>query len=336
MRMSLSEADAFIRDCLIKAGCDELNAAAVAATVGGAERDICASHGLFRLPGYLKSLNSGKVNGKSRPRVEQLAPSVLRVHGDDGFAPMALSVGRDPLVRLAQQQGIAALGIIKTHHFAALWPEVSALAERGLCAFAFTSYKPVVAPAGGKRAMYGTNPMAFGWPRPNGQPMVFDQASATLARGDIMIAARDGHTVPLGVGLDADGNETTDPNAILKGVQLAFGGYKGAALALMVELLAGPLIGEALSFETAITDNNDGGPPSGGEFLMAIDPSRFGDPQNFAAHAELLFARMLEEPGVRLPADRRYANRKITAERGIEFPDSIYAEILSLVPGHKG
>jgi len=226
---------------------------------------------------------------------------------------------------------MAALALVRIFHFSALWFEVEALAEQGLCAFAFTSYKPVVAAAGGRRPIFGTNPMAFGWPRPGREPMVFDQASATMARGDVMIAARDGQTVPLGVGLDATGNHTTDPNKILNGVQLAFGGYKGAAIAMMVELLAGPLIGECLSFEAAEADNNDGGPPCGGELILAIDPGRFGDPRNFASHAEALFSRMLEEDGVRLPGDRRYANRKRTTQHGIEVPDPLHAEISMLV-----
>lgn len=310
-------------------GCDEANANALAAVMSAAERDLCHSHGLFRLPGYIASLKSGKVNGSARPTVSRLAPGVVQVQGDLGFAPLAQEVGREPLAEAARANGIAALSIVRTHHFQALWYETAAVAELGLCAMAFTAYMPAVAPAGGSRPFFGTNPMAFAWPRPEGPPMVFDQASSAMARGEIMIAARDGHTLPEGAGVDADGNPTTDPRAILGGAQLAFGGYKGAAIALMIELLVGPLIGECTSPEAARADNKDGGPPTGGELMIAIDPSRFGDPEGYLTHGEQLFAELLAQEGTRLPADRRYANRAVTAAKGVDIPQSLFDNILA-------
>jgi len=306
------------------------NATAVADAITAAERDYCHAHGLFRLPGYIASLQSGKVNGKADPVLEILAPAVLRIDGDHGYAPLALQRGHIPLADCARKQGIAALSIVHTHHFAALWMEVSALAEQGLCAFAFTAYMPCVAPAGGSKPFYGTNPMAFGWPRKNGRPMVFDQASAAMARGEIMLAQLAGKQVAEGVGLDREGNSTTDPGAILEGAQLAFGGHKGAALALMIELLVGPLIGERSSIEAAAADNGDGGPARGGELLLAIDPRRFGDPDHWAEHAEALFASLLEQPGTRLPSDRRYHGREQTRQHGIEISSTLFTEIHTL------
>ena len=132
------------------------------------------------------------------------------------------------LAEAAQTIGIAALAISHTHHFAALWPETEALAERGLVGLACTAYKPAVAPAGAKKALFGTNPISFAWPRPGKTPLVYDMATAAKALGEVQIAARDGHSVPLGTGLDAEGNETTDPGKIANGgVLLPFGGYKG-------------------------------------------------------------------------------------------------------------
>ena len=329
VRLSLEDAHELAMSCLIANGCDNANATSVTATIMAAERDGCASHGLFRLPGYVSSLKSGKVDGKAAPRVEDLAPAVVHVDGAMGFAPLALDVGRAPLAQKAEQNGIAALAITKTHHFAALWIEAAALAEQGLCAFAFTSATPAVAPAGGTKPFYGTNPMAFAWPRKNKPPMVFDQASAALAKGEVQIAARDGHMVPDGTGIDAQGQPTNDPNEILKGAILPFGGYKGAGIALMVELIAGPLIGEVCSFEAIERDNRDGGPSTGGELLLALDPKRFGDPDNFYDHAEVLFSRLLEQDGTRLPADRRYRNRELTPTDGIAIPEQLHSTIVA-------
>jgi delta1-piperideine-2-carboxylate reductase len=318
------------RAALAEHSCDEENAAAVADVVTAAERDGCPSHGLFRVPGYVAALKSGKVNGRARPSVERLAPGVLKVNGHGGFAPLALRSGRAPLVDLARAQGIGAEVLTDIYHFAALWTELEPIAEQGIVAFAFTSYLPSVAPAGAKRAFFGTNPMAFAWPRGSQPPMVFDQASAAMARGEIQIAARDGHPVRAGAGIDADGNPTTDPAGILRGAQLPFGGYKGSAIALMVELLAGGLIGEAFAFEAAQRDNKDGGPPCGGELLIALDPAHFGDRERWLSHSERFFAELCGLDGARLPADRRHANRQASLNGGVLVPAALVDEVRGL------
>ncbi|VAV89789.1 Delta 1-piperideine-2-carboxylate reductase (NAD(P)H) @ Delta 1-pyrroline-2-carboxylate reductase (NAD(P)H) [hydrothermal vent metagenome] len=215
-------------------------------------------------------------------------------------------------------------------HIAAMWPEVEKLADEGLCAMAFTASYPYVAPAGGIKPLFGTNPMGFAWPRKNAPPLVFDQASSAMARGEIQIAARDGHDVPETAGIGPDGQPTTDPNVVLEGAQLGFGGYKGASLAMMVELLAGPLIGQFLSIEAAHDDAGKGGPPIGGELIIALDPAKFGDADGFLAHGEKLFEAILTQQGTRLPGARRFINRQKTPQTGIEIPDSLYQEILEL------
>jgi delta1-piperideine-2-carboxylate reductase len=329
--LTLAEARDLALRALRNNGCDDDNAAAVADNMIEAERDICAAHGLFRLPWYVSSLRSGKANGRAVPRLEQLAPAVTRLHGDRGFAPLGHRVGLPVLVQNARQNGIAALAYVDMYHVAALWPEVEWLAQEGMVALAFTASFPYVAPAGGIKPLFGTNPVGFAWPRPGQPPLVFDQASAAMARGDVMIAARERRQLPEGVGLDREGRPTTDPDAVLAGSQLAFGGYKGAALAMMVELLAGPLIGDLLSFEAKEDDAGAGAAPHGGELILALDPRRFGDPAGHLERGERLFAAILEQPGTRLPGARRLANRERTAKEGITVPKSLYDSIIAVM-----
>lgn len=325
--LSLDDTYALARRCLETNGCNTINADAVAKVIKAAERDGCHSHGLMRVAGYVAALQSGKVNGKASPTIEKIAPSVIRVDGDGGFAPLALNRGRDALIDAAKTTGIAAMSLVNIYHFAALWTEIEPIAEAGLCAFACVSYKPAVIPAGGSKPLYGTNPFAFGWPRSNSPPLIFDQASSVMARGEVMIAAREGHDLPAGVGVDANGEPTIDPNKVLDGAMLAFGGHKGSSIAMMVELLAGALIGESFSFEAAIRDNNDGGPPRGGELIVAMDPALFGDTDGWADHAEKLFEQILAQDGTRLPADRRYDTRSRTATDGISIPASLHEKL---------
>jgi LDH2 family malate/lactate/ureidoglycolate dehydrogenase len=332
-RLTLEEVDVLAYGVLRANGLSEDHARAIADTVTAAERDESKSHGLFRLPGYVSSVRSGKVTPDAVPEVRTLAPAVVQVDGHNGFAPLALRVGREPLAARAREYGIAALGVTNSYHFAALWPEVTALAEMGLVAFAFTSTSSFVAPYGGAKPIYGTNPMAFAWPRDGKPPLVFDQSSSASARGEIQIHQRDGKPIPTGWAIDARGNPTTDPAAALEGAQLTFGGYKGAAIALMIELLAGALIGDVFSFEASAIDNQDGGPAIGGEFMIAIDPARciaHGNRQAQLAHAETLFAKILEQEGTRLPADRRYRARLHTPSEGITIPQALYDELKHL------
>ena len=167
VHLSLKEAHALAMKCLLLNGCDEANARAAADRMIQAEGDLCHSHGLFRLPWYTAALKSGRANGKAEPWVEQLAPAVIRVDGDGGFAPLGQQVGHQPLVDCARKNGIASLAFVNMFHIGAMWPEVESLAMEGLCGFAFTPSYPYVAPAGGIKPVYGTNPMGFAWPRKN-------------------------------------------------------------------------------------------------------------------------------------------------------------------------
>ena len=132
------------------------------------------------------------------------------------------------------------------------------------------------------------------------------------------------------MGVDADGNPSIDPDAVLKGALLAFGGYKGSSIAMMVELLAGGLIGESFSFEAAVRDNADGGPPQGGEFMLAMDPNLFGDAEGWADHAEKLFDKIKEQDGTRLPGARRHVNRNESAKNGVAVSNIVLDKISAL------
>ena len=312
---------------LTEAGADKHNASILSNILRNAERDGSHSHGLFRLPAYLTGLKSGKIKGSARASITEVTPSFIRVDGDEGLAPTAHNVAIPALVDATKQTGVAIAAIHRCFHMAALWPEVEAIAENGLVAIACTNYMPAVAPAGASKAFFGTNPIAFAWPRPDKTPIVYDMATAAMALGDVQVAARDGKKVPLGTGLDSEGKLTTEPSAIVRGgVLLPFGGYKGSGLSMMVELLTAGLTGETFSDETKARDNADGGPPIGGQFLLAMSPEiiAIDDWQN---HCDLFFERISGLPGqgVRLPGERRHKNRLSNAPRhiNIELLDKI-------------
>ncbi len=327
--LSLDDCHSMARLALQGQGFSEDQANAIADTITAAERDGCTSHGLFRVPFYVNALGNPGTDAKAVPVLSHPAPALVRVDAATGFCPLALKVGLPALTEKAYEQGIAALAINNAYNIAALWPEVEHLAENGLVAMAFTAANAFVAPAGGTKPIYGTNPMAFAWPRGDQPPLVFDQASSVSARGEIQLHLRDGKPIPEGWAIDANGQPTTDPEAALAGAQLPFGGHKGASIALMVELLAGALIGDLFSFESTERDVQKTGAPFGGEFLLAIDPAKFGNGnlESRQAHAEQLFAAILEQPGTRLPGDRRRKARLSTRTEGITIPTALHTQL---------
>ena len=316
--LTLDEIFDLAKKTLLANGCDDETASILSNLIRNAERDGSLSHGLFRLPAYVSGLKSGKINGKGKPEVQKISSSVIKVQGNNCLAPVVLNKGIPELIKAAKENGVAVLAINNSHHMAAMWPETEMIAEQGLVAFACTSYKPAVAPAGAIKPLFGTNPISFAWPRPGKTPVVYDMATASMAMGEVQVAARDGHRIPLGTGLNKEGNQTEEPNDIIDGgVLLPFGGYKGSAIALMVELLAGGLINQNFSFESKEKDNNDGGPPTGGQFIIALSPAIISD-NNWENHCNKFFQRFSELGVARLPGARRHKNRLDLSPREID------------------
>ncbi|MEH3100834.1 Ldh family oxidoreductase [Sphingomonas adhaesiva] len=329
--MTLDALRGLAREKLRAAGLADDHADAVAETMVAGECDGCASHGIYRLLVAASSVRAGVVVPDAVPVVSEPARALVRVDGKGGFAQLAFARGLPVLIDKARACGIAAMALNDVVHFAALWPEVEAIADAGLVALATTPSHAWVAPAGGTRPVFGTNPIAFGWPRPGKPPFVFDFATSAVARGEIELHRRAGRPVPDDWGYDADGRATTDAEAVLAGAMRTFGGHKGSSLATMVELLAGPLIGDMTSRESLAADAGRGGSPIGGELIVAIDPAGFlGDA--VAAHlarAEALFAA-IEAQGARLPSARRYAARARSLADGVQIPAALHADILKI------
>lgn len=262
-----------------------------------------------------------------------MAPAVVRVDAKGGFSPCAFERGLPHLVTKARDAGIALLAINHCVHSTALWVELERLAEQGLVAIACNPTQAYVAPNGGKQPLLGTNPIAFGWPYPSDAPFIFDFATSTIARGDIELYRREGRAIPEAWGVDRHGAPCSDPAEVLDhGAMTTFGEHKGSALAIMIELMAGPLIGDLLSVESSEHDEGRLGLPYHGELIIAIDPSRLTG-QSSTAHmerSELLFDAILGQ-GARLPSQRRYRERARSLAHGAEVSLALVKEIEALL-----
>ncbi|AIC19924.1 lactate dehydrogenase [Pseudomonas chlororaphis] len=328
--LSLEALVTLLETIFLRHGTSAEVARCLAQNCAAAERDGAHSHGVFRIPGYVSTLNSGWVNGKAVSVVEDVAPAFVRVDAGNGFAQPALAAARALLVEKTRHAGIAILAIRNSHHFAALWPDVEPFAEEGLVALSVVNSMTCVVPHGADRPLFGTNPIAFAAPQAAGDPIVFDLATSAIAHGDVQIAARKGERLPPGMGVDGLGQPTDDPKAILEGgALLPFGGHKGSALSMMVELLAAALTGGHFSFEFDWSNHPGAKTPWTGQLLIVIDPSK-GAGQNFAERSQELIRQMHGVGLKRLPGDRRHRQREKSLREGIALDAAEFKQLREL------
>jgi (2R)-3-sulfolactate dehydrogenase (NADP+) len=311
---------------LVAADTSADNARIVARALVAADADGLASHGVSRIPFYADQAASGKVAGHAVPQLEQSAAAAIRVDARDGFAYPAIDVGLERAVPVARECGVAAVSIGNSHHCGASGHHVERVAEQGLVALGFSNTPAGMAPWGGSRGSFGTNPIAFACPRRDHPPLVVDLSLSRVARGKVMLAAKRGDAIPEGWALDRDGHPTTDADAALAGTMVPIGEAKGAALALMVELLTAALAGANFAFQASSFFTADGPPPRIAQSFIVLDPRAFSD-SSYVDSVETLIAHITAQPGTRLPGDRRLANRARARADGIAVPKELLAEL---------
>ncbi len=316
---------------LVSSGTSEKNARSVARALLAAEIDGRKGHGFSRIPSYAGQAITGKVDGQADASIMKELPGAITIDVKKGFFYPAIDLAFDYFPDKARTNGIAAVAFHNSHHCGVLGHHVEKCAELGFIAIVMGNTPQAMAPWGGTKPIYGTQPLAFASPRKSELPLVMDMAMTQVARGNIMTAQQAGKSIPEGWATDAQGNPTTDPEvALSEGVLLPVGGAKGAALGLMVELLCAPLTGSALSTEASSFFTTEGEPPSVGQFLITINPDAFSGRDHFLERVETIMESITGQEGARLPGGRREALRKEAAENGLSVPAKLVEEVKSL------
>jgi (2R)-3-sulfolactate dehydrogenase (NADP+) len=324
--LSLEAATRFVAREFQKHGASRTVASSVAKALIAAEADGLKGHGLQRIPTYLTMMKAGKAKGDAKPVVTRPRAGVLVVDAAEGFAYPAIDVALKKLPALARKQGIVAASIMRSNHCGVAGHHVEKLAEAGLVAILFANTPAAMAPTGGNKAVYGTNPIAFAAPLEGRAPVVVDLSLSKVARGNLVAAKQKGETIPLGWALDPDGNPTTDPAKGIAGTMLPLGDAKGAALAFMVEVLAAAVVGSNFAFEASSFLDASGPPPRTGQLIIVIDPSAMGH-SRFTERMATMAKAIESQSGARLSGMRRLGLRKRAAESGITFPGLLLQQI---------
>jgi (2R)-3-sulfolactate dehydrogenase (NADP+) len=328
MKKDAQTLERLARAALEKAGAHSKMAEAAARHLVRAEEQGLPTHGMSRVPFYCAMLRNGRADGGAHPEMASERGGSCLIDNRDALPYVSAEWAVQEAIQRARRNGIGLAGIRNSAHVGVLGIHLEAVAKAGLVGFAFTNSPAAIPPWGGKKALFGTNPVAAAFPRIDEKPLIIDLALTTVVRGRIMMAMRRGERIPEGWALDRNGKPTTDPQeAIEHGSLFPIGGAKGAMLALMFELVCAALTGAAIGPEADSFFSEQGNKPRIGQVFLAIDPPAGFD--KYSERVETVVKTMLADPGVRLPGARRFAAEK-SAAGGIEVPDELLAQIEKL------
>src|SRR5213075_1838738 len=306
-------------------------AEAAARHLVAAEEQGLPTHGMSRVPFYCGMLRRGRADGAAEPRMQAERAGVCLIDNRDGLPYVSAQWAVEEAIQRARRNGIAFAGITNSAHVGVLGVHLAPVAEAGMVGFAFTNSPAAIPAWGGKKPLFGTDPVAGIFPRKGKAPIVVDLALTTVVRGKILMAMRKGEKIPEGWALDRDGKPTTDPKeAIEHGSLFPIGGSKGAMLALMFELICASLTGAAIGSEADSFFSEDGNRPRIGQAFIAIDPGALAGMERYFERVDTVVSTMLADPEVRLPGARRFAAEKAARSQGLEIPEDLLAQIEKL------
>jgi len=328
-QLSVAELTRLTTRALENSGASPSMAMATARALVAAESEGLTGHGVSRVALYCQHLREGRASGQAQPRIVREKGGTCLIDAGGGLAYEAAAIAVHEAIERARRHGVALSGVTRSHHFGAAAYHLAPIADAGLVGLAFTNSPAAINTWGGKKAFFGTNPIAAIFPRRRAAPIVVDLSLTEVVRGKIMLYAKEGKEIPLGWALDRNGEPTTDPRAALTGSLAAIGGVKGTMLALMVELLCVALTGAAFSFEND-SYFEPGGKPSIGHAILAIDPDALAGAEAYYARLEVLVEKMLADENVRLPGARRQGLAASARGEGVAISNALHEELVAL------
>ena len=329
MRLTLEEGQALVAGAMQRAGASADMARSTARALVLAEAQGLSSHGLGRVNQYLTHLANGRANGAAQAAVVRRKGGSLLVDAGHGLAFPACELAVREAVSAAREHGVAFAGVMRSHHCGVVVDHLRPVAQAGMVGLGFANSPAAMPAAGGHHPIFGTNPVAAIFPRRNADPLMIDLSLSEVARGKLMVAAKEGRAIPEGWALDAQGRPTTDPQAGMHGSMLPIGAVsssKGAMLALVVELLVTAVIGGQFGFEASSFFVDEGNRPGIGQAFIVVDPGALAGRDAFMDRVEVLVTEMLRDEGVRLPGVRREALLQRAQAEGLEVADALVAQ----------
>ena len=324
-KLTKSEAIDLAKEKLIKSGCSEKNTSGITEGIIDAEFSGIKSHGFHYLPIYCNHLKIGKIKGNSEPSFEKISNSAIKVNADNGFAHSAINLGLPTFLDMCSKEGISSMSIFNSYNCGVLGFHTKRIAEEGYLGLGFTNAPASIAPLGGVKAVVGTNPFSLATPYKGKASIIIDQSASVVAKSEISVRSKTGEPIPEGWAFDDQGNSTTDAKEALKGTMAPSGGYKGFGTGLMVEIFTACIAGGNLGTKASSFAGEDGGPPSTGQFFIAINPEKFNT--QYESSLQTLIDSIVSQEGARLPGSKRQLNFQSNKNNDIEISEELLSRI---------
>ncbi|MEF8780474.1 MAG: Ldh family oxidoreductase [Haloferacaceae archaeon] len=329
MRVERERAEAVASAALEAHGITPADATTTAEVLVSADARDKQSHGLLRLPRFVRGIDHGNVDPDGDIEVVRDSGAAVTLSGGSRLGPVVAREAVGKAMARADDHGIGAVGVHDTNHLGMLGYYTDVVRQAGYVGIAVTNTEPAMPPYGGAEPVLGTNPIAVGIP--SDPPFNLDMSTSSIARGTVLRARENGERLPEGVALGPDGNPTRDPEAALNGVIRPFGGAKGSGLAIAVEILAGGLVGAAMGTDVTGTYHTEDECTKGDLFLV-IDPGALGG-TGFTDRVNEFVAELKAGDtaagfdSIRLPGESSTA--AADAER-ITVDDDVWSEVLGM------
>ncbi|WP_153722451.1 Ldh family oxidoreductase [Sporosarcina cascadiensis] len=328
-----SDLQKLIYDSLVAAGLEDEQAQITTDHMAYADIHGTDTHGIMRLPIYVKRLTANVINKKPNYQILNETSNSLNIDADNGMGHYFTDMAMKKAIEKAKENTIGFVTVKNGNHFGALAPYSRLAAEENMIGFITTNAAPLMAPPGGAERMIGNNPVSFAVPRKDKSPLILDMALSKVAGGKLVLASKKGEDIPLGWALDNQGKPTTDPYEGFEnnGILLPIGGHKGYGLSLVMDILAGVLSGA--KYGKSVNRLYDTTQPLGsGHAVLVLNINNLMNLEEFYERledyfTEILSAKTTEDGKIMIPGDIEAETAKTRESEGIPLPDKLWDEL---------
>ena len=305
MKIQIDKVVKATTDILMAAGVPEEHAKIVADTVRYAHSRGKHTHGIGRVPIYVRKIEDGLMDAETPIETLNDFAAILRIDAHNGFGQVATYYAMEEAAKRAETYGISYVSIKDSNNFGTAGYFAKMAADKNMIGIVMGNSAPAIAPSGGREAMFGTNPISIAFPLiDSSNPFIFDMATSVAARGKIRLAAKNGESIPIGWALDKDGNPTTNPNAAIEGTMIPIGEYKGVGISMVIDVLAGLLSGSAFAGDVkALNEKKDFS--RYGHGICVIDFSKFMSVEDYEERISYFVNRVKQYDGI-MPGEKSY------------------------------
>ena len=338
MKISIDSLQTFCVATLTQVGLNPTDAKTTADALVTTDAMGVFTHGTKLLAGYLHRLRGGGYRAVGVPRIEREGPAWAVIDGDSALGQVGSVFAMQTAMTKARQVGVAYVGLRNTGHIGAAGYYAALAAREGLIAMVTGNDMPSVAAPGSRGAVLGSNPLAYGVPVGDRDPILLDMATAAVAGGKVYAAHQRGEPIPPTWIIDKNGQPTTDGSLYPHHASLApMAGHKGYGLGLWAEILSGVLPGGAITWQVGSWIFDEPSKPSlHNAAFVAIDVATIASPEIFAARVQSLIDEIHQAPTadgverVLLPGEREWNLRRAALLDGIDLPADVVAKLTGL------